>query len=154
MTIEEARKKWGFSADAMIYLLEKGGIPNVRLNGNCVSVEDPKPFLVKKGVHITVDSIRKYILQAVQNMEYMDANTFDISKENFSMILQQLLDNHYIQANKEKPNCSNTMDFITTELGEKSLKKKKLQLDELTFGSNLTSRGLKGDATATFKPEK
>ncbi len=72
MTLSEAKEKWNISNEKLCQWLEYGFIPEVRLNNGIVTVGETKPFVPNKNANITVESVRKYILTACENFEYID----------------------------------------------------------------------------------
>lgn len=136
MTLSEAKKEWKVSYDTIVMWLEKGFIPDIQIVDKSIIINGIKPFVPKKGVNITVENVRKYILQACMNFEYIDYRIVSIRKEQFRSILLQLEESKYIKRNKPKSECTSNRDFTITDEGEKFLKKGKFRLEKLGFSFN------------------
>lgn len=133
LTLYEAKKQWGVSYDALCWWLDFGFIPEVELNDGVVTVGETKPYVPKRGTTITVENVRKYILTACENLEYIDFHILNISEEQFIAILLQLEEKRYIQSNFPDADCKSNRHFTITEDGEKFLKKRKFKLEKLNF---------------------
>lgn len=133
LTLSEAKKQWGVSYDALCRWLDCGFIPQVELNNGVITVGETKPHVPKKGTNITVENVRKYILEACENLEYIDFHILYITAEQFTAILLQLEDKKYIQRNIPDADCTSNKNFTITEDGEKFLKNKKFKLEKLNF---------------------
>ncbi len=144
MTLSEAKEKWNTSHEKLCQWLEYGFIPEVRLNNGIVTVGETKPFVPKKNANITVESVRKYILTACENLEYIDYKILFIEKEQFCAIIMQLEENNYIRKNLPDVDYTTNRNFTITEEGEKFLKKRKFTLGELNFSLNFKYLSLDG----------
>lgn len=133
LTLYEAKKQWGVSYDALCWWLDFGFIPEVELNDGVVTVGETKPYVPKRGTTITVENVRKYILTACENLEYIDFHILCITAEQFIAILLQLEEKRYIQSNFPDADCKSNRHFTITEDGEKFLKKRKFKLEKLNF---------------------
>lgn len=133
MTLSDTKEKWKISYDTLCKWLEYGFIPQVELNNGVVTVGKTKPYVPKKNTTITVESVRKYILTACENLEYIDFHIPFITQEQFTAILLQLEEKKYIQRNIPDADCTSNKQFIITEDREKFLKKKKFKLEKLYF---------------------
>lgn len=133
LTLSEAKKQWGVSYDALCWWLDFGFIPEVELNDGVVTVGETKPYVPKRGTTITVENVRKYILTACENLEYIDFHILCITAEQFIAILLQLEEKRYIQSNFPDADCKSNRHFTITEDGEKFLKKRKFKLEKLNF---------------------
>lgn len=133
LTLYEAKKQWGVSYDALCWWLDFGFIPEVELNDGVVTVGETKPYVPKRGTTITVENVRKYILTACENLEYIDFHILNISEEQFIAILLQLEEKKYVQRNLPDADCKSNKYFTITEDGEKFLKKRKFKLEKLNF---------------------
>ena len=136
LTLAEAKEKWEVSGNKLCEWLEHGFIPEVELKNGIVKVGETKPCVPKKNAHITVENVRKYILTACENLEYIDFHILCIKAEEFKTILLQLEEKQYIQKNFPDADCTSNKHFIITEDGEKFLSKKKFKLEKLTFTLN------------------
>ena len=133
MTITEAKNDWKVSYDQICQWLEKGIIHDVEIVDGIILINAPKPLIPKKGSNITVESIRKYILKACNEMSYIDYRILGIKKEYFSNILAQLETKNYIQRNAQETDYLSNTGFVITEDGISFLKKGKFKLDKLGF---------------------
>lgn len=133
LTLSEAKKQWGVSYDALCWWLDFGFIPEVELNDGVVTVGETKPYVPKRGTTITVENVRKYILTACENLEYIDFHILCITAEQFIAILLQLEEKKYVQRNLPDADCKSNKYFTITEDGEKFLKKRKFKLEKLNF---------------------
>lgn len=133
LTLSEAQEKWEVSRDTLCVWLERGFIPEVELENKVVKVGETKPCVPKKNTNINVKSVRKYILKACNQFEYIDSHILGIPEEQFKAILLQLEDNKYIQRNLPNVDCTSNEHFIITEEGEKFMNKGKFKLEELGF---------------------
>lgn len=132
MNLEETRKTWNISEKTLISWLDNGFIPDISMENGKISIGNLKPFALKKGTRITVDSVRKYILRACKEFNYIDYNILHIEREHFVDIMIQLEENDYIRKNFPSADYSSNRNFILTEKGSKFLKKK-LNLENLNF---------------------
>lgn len=133
LTLSEAKKSWRISDEKLCQWLEYGFIPEVELNNGIITVGEKKPFVPRKNANITVENVRKYILTACENLEYIDFHILCITAEQFIAILLQLEEKKYVQRNLPDADCKSNKYFTITEDGEKFLKKKKFKLEKLNF---------------------
>ncbi len=133
MTLLEAKNKWNVSYETLCIWLEIGLIPDVRMDNGKIIISGSKPFVPNNGSKITVENVRKYILRACMNFEYIDYRILCIEKRQFESILQQLEEANYVRKDVPTASYKSNRNFTITEIGEEKLKKKKLQLNSLGF---------------------
>lgn len=133
MTLLEAKNNWKISEKRLLEWIDKGFIPEIEIQNGKIFIGEKKPFIPNRGTNITVENVRKYILTACNNLEYIDYRIFCITPEQFKEILLQLEDNNYIRRNIPNADCLSNRNFAITEQGESALKKGKFKLDRLSF---------------------
>ena len=133
MTLTEAKKKWGIGYDTLCYWLDLGYIPNVTVENGIVDVGDVAPYVPNANAKITVENVRKFILDACSEMKFISYKILNIRAEQFQAILLQLEERKYIQRQLPTVNCISNENFIITEEGEAFLKKGKFKMSGIEF---------------------
>lgn len=154
MTLTEAKAQWNVSHQRLCEWLDAGIIPDVSIVDGKVHIPDIQPFVPPKGTKITVDKVRNYILKACMNLQYIDYRILTIEPEQFRAILVQLEESGYISCDFPEADCLSNKHFITTESGEKALKKKKLNLQKLAFELGASYCGVSAKVGAEFEKER
>ncbi|MDE7122323.1 MAG: hypothetical protein K2O42_09200, partial [Oscillospiraceae bacterium] len=141
--VSEAKERWGISEKKMLELLSNGVLEGVHVENGVVSMPDYQGIkFPKRNQRLTQDSISKMILEACENLHYTDYHLLAIPEENFSAILQQMeRDNLIERQNSTTENFSSNQNYICTEKGRSSLKKRKIKLTGITINLDLKFLG-------------
>ena len=143
MTLAEAKKKWGISYDSLCGLFDLGYLPDVTIENGIINIGNVIPYIPKTNSNITVESVRKYILQACSELKFISYKILEIDKEQFQAILLQLEEKKYIQRNLPDAQTISNKNFTITEEGEAFLKKGKFMLSGIEFSLKFKYAGVK-----------
>ena len=134
MTLKELKDNWRISDKTLCEYLELGFIPDISIvDGKLLFPDKIKLLVPSKNAKITIDSVVKYILRALNEFLYTDYRILLIQAEQFTAIMEQTEQNGYIKKISDEADYSSTKGFMITEQGKNKLKASRFGLDKLSF---------------------
>ena len=156
MTVSEAMTQWKIGKDKMINYLNDGIIPGITVTNGIIDIPDfGVPLVPPSNAKITSESVIKYILKALKDLQFINYRILKIEKSVFETVIHRLEQDGDIEKlhDVSEPDYSSVSDFIITDKGTERLKKKKFSIDELTANINFVYKNISGDISVKIKPE-
>lgn len=100
MTIDEAARSWGVKNTTVLDYLYKGYIDGIRCEGSRILIpEIPKPMVKswRKTKVMPDEKACAYILEAIRDNLYVNAQLLRLTKEYYENLLQQMEESKLIQ---------------------------------------------------------
>ena len=90
MTITEAMAEWKIGKEKMITYLNDGIIPGISVTDNIIEIPDiGAPLVPPPNAKITSDSVIKYILTAMDKLQFINYRILKIEKPVFETVIHR-----------------------------------------------------------------
>lgn len=145
--------KWRVSYKTLCKWLDTGILPDTKIIDGIVQIQCNKPLIPGNNAIINTENVRKYILKACKEFQYIDYRILGMKAEQFQAILLQLEEKKYIQPNSPQLDRLSNKHFSITEDGEAFLKQGKFQLESLNFEIGFSYKGIAAKLNGNLKKE-